>query len=67
MDTKDSHEITSLSPEELEVIKKQLLDSIYQDIGRSVVKRFLWVLGAVCGLFFLTVPHKEKIMDFFLH
>ena len=34
MDTKDSHEITSLSPEELEVIKKQLLDSIYQDIWR---------------------------------
>ena len=67
MDSKEQHEITSLTPEELETIKKQLLDSIYQDIGRSVVKRFLWVLGAICSLLFLAVPHKEKLMDFLLH
>ena len=67
MDNKEQHEITSLTPEELETIKKQLLDSIYQDIGRSVVKRFLWVLGAICSLLFLAVPYKEKIVDFLFY
>ena len=36
-----------LSQEELDSIKEQLLESIYADIGRSVVKKILWVAGAV--------------------
>lgn len=36
-----------LSDEEIEAIKEQLLASIYEDIGRSVVKKLLWALGAV--------------------
>jgi len=36
-----------LSQQELEAIKKQLLDSIYADIGKSVVKKVLWIGGAV--------------------
>jgi hypothetical protein len=36
-----------LSDQELEAIKKQLLDSIYADIGKSVVKKVLWIGGAV--------------------
>ena len=36
-----------LSDQELEAIKKQLLDSIYADIGKSVVKKILWIGGAV--------------------
>jgi len=36
-----------LSDQELEIIKKQILDSIYADIGKSVVKKVLWIGGAV--------------------
>lgn len=41
----DGHK--KLTDEEIEEIKQQLLDSIYKDIGKSLVKKFLWVLGAV--------------------
>lgn len=34
-----------LSPEDLESIKEQILASVYEDIGRSLVKRFFWVVG----------------------
>lgn len=37
----------NFTPSEIEDIKKQLLDSIYADIGKSIVKKFLWVTGAV--------------------
>lgn len=37
----------NFSPEEIEDIKKQILDSIYADIGKSIIKKFLWVAGAV--------------------
>ena len=36
-----------LSPDELKAIKDQLLESIYADIGKSVVRKILWVGGAV--------------------
>jgi len=36
-----------LSDEELQSIKKQLLDSIYADIGKNVVRKILWVGGAI--------------------
>ena len=42
----------SLSAEELEEVKTQVLESIYADIGKSVVKKILWVGGA-CGTAFL--------------
>jgi hypothetical protein len=35
-----------LTDAEVEIIKSQLLDSIYADIGKSVVKKFLWIIGA---------------------
>lgn len=44
-DAKDSAIV--LTPEQVECLKEQLLDSIYKDIGRNVVKKFLWVSGAV--------------------
>lgn len=34
---------------ELQEIKDRLLESIYADIGKSIVKKFLWVTGAVCA------------------
>ena len=36
-----------LSQDELSFVKDQLLESIYIDIGKSVVKKILWVFGAV--------------------
>ena len=35
----------TLSKEEVDSIKEQILASIYEDIGRSLVKRILWVVG----------------------
>lgn len=50
-----------LSPLELEAIKEQLLESIYADIGRSVVKKVLWVAGAVVGVLFVGFTAAGKI------
>lgn len=36
-----------LSQEQIDEIKRQLLESIYADIGRSLVRKFLWALGTV--------------------
>ena len=36
-----------LSHEDIERIKEAVLASVYEDIGRSVVKKFLWVAGSV--------------------
>jgi len=36
-----------LTEEELNEIKEQLLESIYTDIGRSIVKKVLWVVGSI--------------------
>lgn len=36
-----------LTDAEIESIKEQILASIYEDIGRSVVKKILWAAGAV--------------------
>jgi hypothetical protein len=45
-----------LSQEELNSIRDQLLESIYADIGRSLVKKALWVIGSIClvGYAYLT-------------
>jgi len=51
-----------LTPAEIEDIKQQLLDSIYADIGKSVVKKFLWVAGSVGAAAFAWLnwpgPHR---------
>ena len=36
-----------LTDEQIEVIKERVLASVYEDIGRSLVKKILWALGAV--------------------
>lgn len=43
----DDEKRKPLTDEEVETIKEQLLESIYADIGKSIVKKFLWVAGAV--------------------
>ena len=51
-----------LSDAELEEIKNQLLDSIYKDIGKSVVKKLLWLVGAIGAALvaWLTIPAPHK-------
>ena len=48
-----------LSPEDLDDIKEQLLESIYADIGKSVVKKALWVGGSILGSLYLMINHSE--------
>lgn len=38
---------SGLSDEEIDAIKDRILASVYEDIGRSLVKKILWALGAV--------------------
>jgi hypothetical protein len=36
-----------LSDEQIDAIKEQIMASVYEDIGRSLVKKVLWILGAL--------------------
>ena len=49
----------NLTDEQIQDIKKQIMASIYEDIGRSLVKKILWALGAVLFalLTWLTANH----------
>ena len=42
--TEERHVLTD---EEIEAIKDRILASVYEDIGRSLVKKLLWAGGAV--------------------
>jgi hypothetical protein len=37
----------NFTDDELAQLKEQLLESIYADIGKSLVKKILWVIGAI--------------------
>lgn len=47
-----------LTEEQVEAIKEALLRSIYEDIGRSVVKKVLWVGGAAVAALFAWLSYK---------
>lgn len=44
---KNVTKISSLTPEELQELRDLLLETIYADIGRSIVKKAIWVGGAI--------------------
>lgn len=50
-----------LTPEEIETIKEQLLQAIYADIGKSFVKKILWVVGAASAALYLWLNNKGVI------
>ncbi len=58
----DRRKNRGLSDEEIDTIKEQLLASIYEDIGRSVVSKILWVAGTLlaAGLAYLAATGKLK-------
>lgn len=49
MQDKENSDARKLTEAELEAIKAQILDSIYADIGKSVVRKALWLIGAVAA------------------
>ncbi len=44
---RDRRENGGLTDEQVRAIKEAILASIYEDIGRSIVKKILWAGGAV--------------------
>lgn len=54
-------DIKKYTKEELDYLKEQLLESIYADIGRSVVKKVLWVVGALAAALFIGLKVSGKL------
>jgi len=46
MDT-ERRQNAGLTDEQVEAIKEAILASVYEDIGRSLVKKVIWVAGVV--------------------
>lgn len=46
-DEQQKQGLHNLTDEELEILRERLLESIYTDIGKSVVSKILWVFGAI--------------------
>ena len=54
---------SGLSPEQVEAIKEAILASIYEDIGRSIVRKVLWALGALALIFLAWIAGKERLFS----
>ena len=52
---------SALSPDDIEAIKKQILDSVYADIGKSIITKLLWIGGAVLTALFAWLSLKGHI------
>ncbi len=50
-----------LTEEQVEAIKNAILASVYEDIGRSIVKKILWACGAVLAAVFTWLVSKGYI------
>ena len=46
-DHEDRRKNGGLTDEQLEAIKQAILDSIYQEIGKSLVRKAIWAVGAI--------------------
>jgi len=57
----NGNHLVKLTQEELTDLKEQLLESIYADIGKSVVKKVLWILGAVAIAGFAWLAGKGHV------
>ena len=58
---KPAYPRSPLTEQELTQIKQQLLDSIYADIGKSAVKKILWVAGACLIALFAWLAGADHI------
>lgn len=50
-----------LSDSQIDAIKERVLASVYEDIGRSLVKKILWLLGALLAALFGFLAAKGYI------
>ena len=50
-----------LSPAEMDELKTQLLESIYADIGRSLVRKAMWAIGAILAAVLVGLKTSGKI------
>jgi hypothetical protein len=50
-----------LSQEEVDIIAGQILEKIYADIGKSVVKKILWLAGAIVVAVYAALTSIGKI------
>ncbi len=50
-----------LSDEQVEQIRDAILASIYEDIGRSIVKKLLWAVGAIFAALLAWLASKGYI------
>ena len=46
-DGEERRKNVGLTDEQIEIIRERILASVYEDIGRSLVKKVLWILGAL--------------------
>ena len=46
-DGEERRKNSGLTDEQVDQIKEQILASVYEDIGRSLVKKAIWLLGAL--------------------
>ena len=51
----------ALATDDIEAIKKQILDSVYADIGKSIVTKLLWIGGAVLTALFTWLSIKGHV------
>ena len=55
---RERREHGGLTDEQVKAVKEAILASIYEDIGRSIIKKILWTAGAVLfALFTWLVAH----------
>ena len=52
----------NFSEEELQEIKDRLLESVYADIGKGIVKKFLWLSGTLLVAVFAWMIGAGKIV-----
>lgn len=55
----NEHPLTKLTPEEINELKELLLESIYADIGRNIVKKVLWISAAAVSALFVWLSSKH--------
>lgn len=59
MADKNESPLASLTPEEIDQLKELLLESIYADIGRNIVKKVLWISAAAASALFIWLSSKH--------
>jgi len=60
-DGKERHKNAGITDEQLDAIKKRILASVYEDIGRSLVKKIIWIAGAVLAALLAWLAAKGYI------